>query len=69
MPQVIDPDLKELLLSQTFRPALTLWNRDGRQSTTNQQTWIPRAAVGATISPNSTATKRGSDMRGLPSTG
>jgi len=31
MPQQIDPDLKSLLLSETFRPALTLWNRlEGR---------------------------------------
>lgn len=31
MPQQIDPALKELLLSATFRPAITLWNRlEGR---------------------------------------
>ena len=31
MPQQIDPALKQLLLSATFRPAITLWNRlEGR---------------------------------------
>ncbi|MGH7848171.1 MAG: hypothetical protein ACREQW_23780 [Candidatus Binatia bacterium] len=31
MPQQIDPTLKQLLLSATFRPAITLWNRlEGR---------------------------------------
>lgn len=31
MPQQIDPELKELLLSATFRPTVTLWNRlEGR---------------------------------------
>src|SRR5215203_5971244 len=31
MPQVIDPGLKQKLLSTAFRPAITLWNRlEGR---------------------------------------
>ena len=31
MPQPIDPALKQQLLSQAFRPAITLWNRlEGR---------------------------------------
>ena len=31
MPQQIDPELKQLLLSASFRPAVTLWNRlEGR---------------------------------------